>query len=110
MRWTFADPANPGETAYRQRTLAAIDRWWRSFQAKASDIAALFHRRAEWDLPRWMDDTLGAVHPRIMWEYGPGVRQRGHRLLQHLAHLRQRDQFLRRPGRLLLRRHIPSHS
>jgi len=81
VRWTFADPDCPEERAYRERTLAAIDRWWRSFQAKTSDLDALFHRRSEWDLVAWMHDTLGEVHPQLMWEYGSAVRQSGHRLV-----------------------------
>jgi hypothetical protein len=81
MRWIFADPANAAEMAYRKRTLAAIDAWWRAFQAKTTDLDALFHRKSDWDLPRWMHDHLGAVDPRLMWEYGQAVRQSGHRLV-----------------------------
>ena len=81
MRWLFADPDNPDEMAYRQRTLAAIDAWWRAFQSKATDLDALFSNRSNWDLPQWMIDHLGAIHPRIMWEYGPAKRQEGHRLV-----------------------------
>lgn len=81
MRWTFADPDCAEEMAYRERTFAASDRWWRSFQAKTSDLDALFHRRSEWDLVAWMHDTLGAVNPQLMWEYGSAVRQPGHRLV-----------------------------
>ena len=81
MRWIFADQANPQEMAYRQRMAAAIDGWWRAFQGKARDLDALFNNRSEWDLVAWMGDYLGAVDPRIMWEYGRGVRQPGHRLV-----------------------------
>jgi hypothetical protein len=81
MRWIFAEAANPAEMAYRNRTFAAIDAWWRAFQSKATDLDALFHRKSEWDLPRWMHDQLGAVDPRLMWEFGQAVRQPGHRLV-----------------------------
>jgi len=81
MRWLFADPKNPEEAAHVRQTLSAIDRWWQSFQAKTSDLEALFHRRSEWDLPRFMEDTLQAIHPHLMWEYGPAKNQPGHRLV-----------------------------
>lgn len=81
MRWIFADPANPAEMAHRNRTFGAIDAWWRAFQSKASDLDALFHRKSEWDLPRWMHDHLGAIDPGLMWEYGQAVRGPGHRLV-----------------------------
>jgi len=81
MRWLFADPHNPDEAAQVRERLAAIDRWWQAFQAKACDFKALFERRSEWDLPRFMEDTLQAVDPRLMWEFGPAVRQPGNRLV-----------------------------
>jgi hypothetical protein len=81
MRWLFADPHNPDEAAQVREKLAAIDRWWQAFQAKASDFEALFKRRTEWDLPRFMEDTLQAIDERLMWEFGPAVRQGGQRLV-----------------------------
>lgn len=38
-------------------------------------------RKARWDLPRWMDDHLHPIHPKIMWEYGPAVSGDGHRFV-----------------------------
>ena len=81
MRWLFADPANPQEMARRNQTYGAIDAWWRAFQGKTTDLSALFRRKSEWDLVRWMHDYLGAVDPRLMWEYGPARGQEGHRLV-----------------------------
>jgi hypothetical protein len=81
MRWLFADPHNPDEAAQVREKLAAIDRWWQAFQAKASEFEALFKRRSEWDLPRFMEDTLQAIDERLMWEFGPAMRQEGHRLV-----------------------------
>src|SRR5437773_4843875 len=81
MRWLFADPRNPQEAEHVRRKLAAIDGWWQAFQSKASDIDALFKRRSEWDLPRFMEDTLQAIHPALMWEFGSAMRQPGHRLI-----------------------------
>jgi hypothetical protein len=81
MRWLFADPANSLEMARRNQVFGAIDNWWRAFQGKTSDLSALFHRKSEWDLVRWMHDYLGEVDPRLMWEYGPARSQEGHRLV-----------------------------
>ncbi|MCU0880329.1 MAG: hypothetical protein MUF06_21370 [Pirellulaceae bacterium] len=81
MRWLFADPTNVAEMDHRNRTLGAIDAWWRSFQAKTTDLDALFHRRSEWDLAGWMHDSLGAVHSGMMWEFGRAIKQPGHRLV-----------------------------
>jgi hypothetical protein len=81
MRWLFADPANPQEMARRNQVFGAIDGWWRAFQGKTSDLSAFFQRKSEWDLVRWMHDYLGAVDPRLMWEYGPARSQEGHRLV-----------------------------
>lgn len=55
--------------------------WWRAFEANTTRIDALFKGREEWDLAEWMHEHLGAVHPDLMWEYGPAVKQPGHRLV-----------------------------
>jgi hypothetical protein len=81
MRWYFADPNNPEEAAYKQRTMAAIDRWWQAFQATAADLSRVFTRQTEFDIVNWMNDYLGGIDPRLCWEYGPAVRQEGHRLV-----------------------------
>jgi hypothetical protein len=80
MRWRFVDPARSDEHASRAQALARIDAWWRTFEAMAPEIARIFRRESNLDLPRWMDEHLGAIHPEIMWEYGPGLRG-GHRLV-----------------------------
>lgn len=81
MRWLYADPNRPEERAYVQESSHRIDSWWRSFAARASDLAALFEGKKQWDLPGWMHETLQAIHPELMWEYGPAVRGNGHRLV-----------------------------
>jgi hypothetical protein len=81
MRWLFPDLNNPQEAAQVRQTMQAIEGWWQSFQAQATNIDALFGRKSEWDLPRFMEDTLQAIHPSLMWEFGPAVRQKGHRLV-----------------------------
>jgi len=81
MRWLFADPHNAEEAAFVNQTIAAIDGWWQAFQAKASDIERLFQNKATFDLPQFMADTLQAIHPSLMWEYGTAAHGLGHRLV-----------------------------
>lgn len=59
----------------------AISAWWNAFESQAPRIDALFRQRDDWDLASWMETHLGAVHPELMWEYGPAVRGSGHRLV-----------------------------
>jgi hypothetical protein len=80
-RWRFADESIASERAARDRTVALIDAWWDTFRARTDDLSALFSRKQQWDLPGWMADHLQAVDPSLMWEYGPAVRAKGHRLV-----------------------------
>ncbi|MBI3862183.1 MAG: hypothetical protein HY290_09840 [Planctomycetia bacterium] len=59
----------------------AISRWWDEFRRQAPRVARLFSREDEWDLAGWMNEHLGAIHPELMWEFGPAVRCEGHRLV-----------------------------
>lgn len=81
MRWQFADPTNAEEAAYVKETVAAIDRWWQAFQSKTTDIDRLFKGKSSLKLPEFMQDTLQAIHPGLMWEYGRALRGPGHRLV-----------------------------
>jgi|SRR5262245_10762261 len=81
MRWLFHEPSNRTEAAARKRTLGRIDSWWEQFAAKAPALNDLFAGKKKWDLPAWMHGTLQAISPHLMWEYGPAVRGRGHRLV-----------------------------
>ena len=81
MRWRFIDPTNQPEAAERSAVTERIDAWWREFQSKTDALAALFSQKAEWDLPEWMDQHLQAIHPNLMWEFGPAVCGTGHRLV-----------------------------
>jgi hypothetical protein len=80
VRWIYFND-NPEEAAEREAVVARIDAWWRAFEAKVDDLRAQFKGTARWDLPRWMDDHLHPIHPKIMWEYGPAARGDGHRLV-----------------------------
>src|SRR6185295_6110304 len=77
----FADPNNAEEAAYVKAKVAAIDRWWQAFQSKASSMEKLFKGKSDWNLPKFMEDTLQSIHPSLMWEFGSAVRGPGHRLV-----------------------------
>ncbi|HEY2415438.1 MAG TPA: hypothetical protein VGI40_24560 [Pirellulaceae bacterium] len=82
MRWLFADPHDPDEAAYVNETIAAIDHWWEEFQAKLEKIENAFKPKSRYNLPKLMEETLQAIHPGLMWEYGPAVKQKdGYRLV-----------------------------
>jgi hypothetical protein len=81
MRWLFADPHNADEAARVREQLAAIDRWWAAFESERSKLENYVKRTTRWDLPGFMEESLQAIDPRLMWEFGPAVRQPGHRLV-----------------------------
>lgn len=81
MRWLFADPKNAAEMADCAAKMKQIDAWWLAFQEKKDDISALFTRKAQWDLPGWMEEHLQSIDSAIMWEFGPGVQGGRHRLV-----------------------------
>ena len=81
MRWLFADPNNEEEAAQVKETVAAIDRWWEAFQKKAPTLEKLVTGNSKMNLAKFMEDTLQAIHPSLMWEYGPAVHQEGNRLV-----------------------------
>lgn len=81
MRWQIIDPTNTGEAAEREVILRKIDAWWKAFQTKTSDLTALFSSKSKWDLPNWMLQHFSAIHPQMMWEYGPALEGDGHRLV-----------------------------
>jgi hypothetical protein len=82
MRWLFADPHDPDEAAYVNETVAAIDHWWQEFQAKLEKIENAFKPKSRYNLPKLMEETLQAIHPGLMWEYGQGIKHpEGYRLV-----------------------------
>jgi hypothetical protein len=81
MRWRFIDPTNLPETAEREAVISRIDSWWRQFQARTDELRALFSAKAKWELPEWMERHLQTIDSRLMWEFGPAVRGKGHRLV-----------------------------
>src|SRR4051794_3646456 len=81
VRWLYYNDHRPEDAAEREAVTARIDAWWRAFEGQVHELESFFKRETRWDLPRWMDDHLGAIHPGIMWEYGPAVLGEGHRLV-----------------------------
>lgn len=79
MRWIFAD--SDDERAARESTRERMDAFWRGFAEHTDDFAAAFRRESDFDLVGWMQANLGAVDPRIMWEFGPARQGPGHRLV-----------------------------
>jgi hypothetical protein len=81
MRWRFSDPNDAREAQARAEVEQRIDAWWSAFAGQAPRLDALFSRRERWDLPSWMHQHLGGVHPQLMWEFGVGIRGGRHRLV-----------------------------
>ena len=84
MRWILADPNNPAEQQHKQQVATATDRWWRAFQANATNISASFAQRGKFDIVQFMEDFLSSIDGRLCWEYGPARRSQnagGHRLV-----------------------------
>jgi len=77
MRWLFIDPQNPEESAYIQRTLAAIDAWWQAFQQNASQLAAFASGLLDWDADAFFDKWLLAIDRRLVWELLPSPTAAG---------------------------------
>lgn len=67
--WKFLNTADHEAVRQQQSMLAAIDRWWRSFEAKIPDLEDFFSRKKEWDLPAWMHDQLAPIDERLNWEF-----------------------------------------
>src|SRR3954452_23773059 len=100
MRWQFIDPNNASESSQKQRTLEAIDAWWRGFAERADDFDAACNGTLKMDLPAWVNEHLAPVDPRLCWEFGPAVKKQGHRLVI----TPENDHFLRPLTRTLLER------
>lgn len=58
-----------------------IDAWWTEFRSRTDDLDQHFLQGKKWDLPGWIHDHLQVINPNLMWEFGPAVRGRGHRLV-----------------------------
>jgi hypothetical protein len=81
VRWLYGEDAPAAEKERRHAVEAKIDAWWQAFPGNTERIDALFRRKAKWDLPAWMHEHLQGISPHLMWEYGPGLSGKGHRLV-----------------------------
>jgi hypothetical protein len=81
MRWRFLDELDPAQAALKRDVRRRIDAWWAEFQQQTERLDRVFHGREQFDLPEWMHEHLGAIDPRLRWEFGPAVRADGHRLV-----------------------------
>ncbi len=81
MRWLYHNKTRQSEVAEHERVLRKIDAWWDEFQRNADRLEDLFRQVAEWDLPDWMRRHLQGIRPELMWEFGPALQTRGHRLV-----------------------------
>lgn len=80
VRWFTYEPGDPREEQRREELERLIDSWWVAFEETTDALEAHFKRRERWDLPGWMQQHLQAIHPGLMWEFGPGLES-GHRLV-----------------------------
>ncbi len=91
MRWQFCNLNDPQEVGEREAVIELIDAWWLEFAANTDRLDSLFSQKSDWDLPGWMDAHLQAIHPELMWEFGPAIASEGHRLVitpESAKHLR----------------------
>jgi hypothetical protein len=81
MRWQFGSESDPEFVANRKTVIDRIDTWWREFERSADQIAAAFSPGSQWNVAEWMIPRIHAVDPHMMWEFGPAVAGKGHRLV-----------------------------
>ena len=81
MRWRFPDPNHVSETERRTAVLLGVDRFWQRFTQAAPQLIATFSRDAEFDIPEFMEQHLSTVDSRLMWEFGPPLRDGEQRLV-----------------------------
>jgi hypothetical protein len=103
MRWYTARYETSAGAAQREDANRRIDEWWSAFRESAPKLDRFFSVRnahPDFDLEKWMRRHLGRVDTRLMWEYGPAVAGKKHRLVitpESSRHLRPlADELLKR--------------
>lgn len=81
IRWEYQLGERPGETERRLDLEALVAAWWSAFERKSGALVDHFEGRTQWDLPQWMSETLNAIDAELMWEFGPALETKGHRLV-----------------------------
>lgn len=70
MPWKYVMPNDVESLRHREATFQRIAAFWDAFAHRLPDIEAKLRGEADWDLPAWMDEQVGAVHPLLRWEFG----------------------------------------
>lgn len=81
MRWLYHNKTRPNEVTAHDHMLRKIDAWWDEFERNAERLEDLFRQVSDWDLPDWMNRHLQGIRSELMWEFGPAINVRGHRLV-----------------------------
>ena len=96
MRWLYADKNNTQE---KERIITAeekIQKWWKAFADKQTEIVALLQGKTQFDLAGWMKDNLNSIEENLMWEFRNGIMkpyrlvispQRDKSLTQYIAYM-----------------------
>lgn len=87
MRWRYPDPDDHAENARRAAAIDRIDGWWKAFEEAAPLILGRLQNQNEFDIPAFIHESLQAINPHLMWEFGPKTRGSGHRLVITCEHV-----------------------
>ena len=80
-RWDYGFGLHAEEVNRRRELESLVAAWWSAFRERSGALDDLFARRSRWDLPGWMSETLQAIDPELMWEFGRALKTKGHRLV-----------------------------
>ena len=81
MRWLYYNKTRQIEVSEYERMVRRIDAWWDEFSRNSDRLEGLFRQSEDWDLADWMHRHLQGIQSELMWEFGPAVNTRGHRLV-----------------------------
>lgn len=70
MPWKYVMPNDVESLRSREAGVQRITAFWDAFAQRLPEIEANLRGQSEWDLVAWMDEQVGAVHPRLRWEFG----------------------------------------
>ncbi|MBX3118522.1 MAG: hypothetical protein KF784_05620 [Fimbriimonadaceae bacterium] len=87
MRWRYPDPDDHAENARREAVIDRIDGWWKAFKEATPLILGRLQNQNEFDIPAFLHESLHAIDPNLMWEFGPKTRGSGHRLVITCEHI-----------------------
>jgi len=81
MRWKYCFNVDPDEDRARKEIEKRITSFWEGFVRDCEQIGSRIHgyqarENVDW-LVNWMKSHLQAIHPELMWEFGPAVDKDG---------------------------------